>query len=199
MGGAGFPTHIKLNPPEDKEIDTVIINGAECEPYISIDDRMMQERPVDIFRGLDLIRRTVGAKRGIIACEDNKPVAIEKLKQEEGNWPELSCEILGSRYPHGAEKKLIEAVLDREIPEGGLPMDVGVVVNNVQTTLAISDAVYQGYPLIDRPISISGRGIAKPDNLIVPVGTTLEDIISYCGGLLDDNCLLIMGGSIDWF
>ncbi|MFW5988381.1 MAG: hypothetical protein ACOCQA_02965, partial [bacterium] len=104
MGGAGFPAHIKLNPPEDKEIDTVIINGAECEPYISIDDRTMQERPEDIFRGLDLIKRTVGAKKGIIACEDNKPAAIEKLRQEEINWPDLSCEILDSRYPHGAEK-----------------------------------------------------------------------------------------------
>ncbi|MFW6410125.1 MAG: electron transport complex subunit RsxC [Halanaerobiales bacterium] len=194
MGGAGFPTHIKLNPPPDKKIDTVIVNGAECEPYISIDDKTMRDKTELLFKGLKLIMGTVEVNRGIIACEVNKPEAIKKLKQEVKNWPNISLEILDSRYPHGAEKKLIEAVLNREVPEKGLPLDVGVIVNNVQTVIAITRAAYQGLPLIDRAITVSGRGVRNSANLIVPVGTSVKFILDYCGGINAGDYIPVLGG-----
>ena len=194
MGGAGFPTHLKLNIPEEKNIDTFIINGAECEPYITADDRTMRENPRDIFRGLELIMKTAGAERGVVACEDNKPEALAALAEESKNWPAQELEILDSRYPHGAEKKLIEAVLDREIPEAGLPIDVGAVVNNVQTACAVTNAVDKGHSLIERPITVSGRAIASPANLIVPVGVSLRDVIEFCGGIVADEFRIVTGG-----
>ncbi|MFW5961483.1 MAG: electron transport complex subunit RsxC [bacterium] len=199
MGGAGFPTHIKLSPPADKPIDTVIINGSESEPYVAVDDRTMQEKTAKIFRGLELIKKTVGADNGFIACEDNKENAIKKLKAESKNWPELDYQVVDSRYPHGAEKKLIEACLNREIPEGGLPMDVGVVVNNVQTAVAVAEAVDEDQPVVDRIVSVSGRGIKNPKNLIVPLGTPIKELIDYCGGLTAEDSVLIIGGIMTGF
>ena len=199
MGGAGFPTHIKLSPPKDKPIDTVIINGSESEPYVAVDDRTMQEKTAKIYRGLELIKKTVGAENGFIACEDNKQDSIKELAAEAKNWPELDYEVVDSRYPHGAEKKLIEACLNREIPEGGLPMDVGVVVNNVQTTVAVAEAVDEDQPVVDRVVSVSGRGIKNPKNLIVPLGTPIKELIDYCGGLISEDSVLIIGGTMTGF
>ena len=196
MGGAGFPTHIKLSPPPDKKIDTVIINGSESEPYVAVDDRTMQEKTAKIFRGLELIKKAVGAENAFISCEDNKKDAIKSLEQEAKNWPELDFEIVDSLYPHGAEKKLIEACLNREIPKGGLPMDVGVVVNNVQTAVAVSEAVDEDQPVVDRIVSVSGRGIKEPKNLIVPVGTPIKELIAYCGGLKSEDSIVIIGGTM---
>ena len=199
MGGAGFPTHIKLSPPADKPIDTVIINGSESEPYVAVDDRTMQEKTAKVFRGLELIKKAVGAEKGFIACEDNKENAIKKLKAEAENWPNLGYEIVDSLYPHGAEKKLIEACLNREIPEGGLPMEVGVVVNNVQTAVAVAEAVDEEQPVVDRIVSVSGSGIKSPKNLIVPIGTPINELIDYCDGLVSEDSVLIIGGTMTGF
>ncbi|PUU87984.1 electron transport complex subunit RsxC [Halanaerobium sp.] len=199
MGGAGFPTHIKLSPPADKPIDTIIINGSESEPYVSVDDRTMQEKTAKIFRGLELIKKMVGAKNGFIVCEENKEKAIKKLASEAKKWPELSYQVVDSLYPHGAEKMLIEACLNREIPEGELPMEVGVIVNNVQTAVAVAEAVDEKQPVVDRIVSVSGYGIKNPKNLIVPVGTPIKELIDYCGGVVSEDSILIIGGTMTGF
>ncbi len=194
MGGAGFPTHVKLVPPPEKPINTILINGAECEPYMTVDDRLMREETEKLFRGLDLIRKAVGAEKGIVGCEANKPEALKQLRKEAKNWDYLEADALDTRYPHGAEKHLIQAILNREVPVKGLPMDVGVIVNNVQTAVAIAEAVDNGKNLIERVITVSGRGLAKPANLKVPVGTTIKDIIDYCGGIQIEENIPVLGG-----
>lgn len=194
LGGACFPTHVKVSPPKDKTIDTVIINGAECEPYLTVDHRLMVEKTAYLFRGMELIREAVGANRGIVACEINKPDALQRLQEEAKNWKNSKVVSLGTRYPHGAEKVLIHAVLNREVPLKGLPFNVGVVVNNVQTTIAIAYAVDQDRSLTSRVLTISGEAIANPKNLRVPLGTPLENVIQYCGGLTTENYRAIMGG-----
>lgn len=194
MGGAAFPTHIKLKGRSDMPIDTVIINGAECEPYITTDDRLMQEQAAAIFRGLEIIRRTVGAQKGYVATEINKPAAIAKLQQEAKNWEHLEAVRLDTRYPHGAEKHLIKAVLNREVPIRQLPMAVGVVVNNVQTTVAIAAAVDREKPLISRVLTVSGSAIRTPGNFLAPVGTPVRDLIEAAGGLTDPDAIIVIGG-----
>lgn len=194
LGGAGFPSHIKLDSSKEKNIDTVLINGAECEPFITVDDRLMQEEAQKLFQGLDIICQTVNAKKGYVACEINKPQAIKKLKEEAVNWENLDLAILDTRYPHGAEKHLIKAVLKREVPLRGLPSDIGVLVNNVQTAIAIREAIYNGKSLIDRIITVSGKGIVKPSNIRVPIGSTLKDVIAHCGGFAVEDYIIILGG-----
>lgn len=194
LGGAGFPTHIKLNPPADTPIDTVLVNGAECEPYLTVDDRLMQEEAKMLFHGLEIIRATVGAQQGIVACEANKPVALEVLRKEANNWENLEAVALDTRYPHGAEKHLIQAVLNREVPKSALPSKVGCVVNNVQTTIAIARAVDHGRPLTHRVLTVSGRALERPANLSVPVGASMEDIINWCGGAKRNDAHLVVGG-----
>ncbi|MFW6268434.1 MAG: electron transport complex subunit RsxC [Bacillota bacterium] len=194
LGGACFPTHVKLNPPEEKEIDTVIINGAECEPFLTVDHRLLLEEYTALFRGLQLIKNAVGAQKGIIAIEVNKQDAIDKLQEKITDWPDLEVTPLDTRYPHGAEKHLIKAVLDREVPLGELPMEVGVVVNNVQTAIKIARAVDEGSPLISRVITVSGDALKKPTNLEVPIGTSIKDVIEYCGGASTDKFQVVVGG-----
>ncbi|MFP4644682.1 MAG: electron transport complex subunit RsxC [Spirochaetales bacterium] len=194
LGGAGFPTHIKLRPPAETPIDTVLINGAECEPFLTVDDRLMQEQAQALFRGLDIIRMTVGAQQGIAACEVNKPKALEILREEAKNWEHLEAVGLDTRYPHGAEKQLVKAVLDREVPKNSLPSHVGCVVNNVQTTVAIARAIDRGEPLTHRVLTVSGHAVQRPSNVSVPVGASMEDIIAYCGGVTRDDAHLIVGG-----
>ncbi|SDL63339.1 electron transport complex subunit RsxC [Halarsenatibacter silvermanii] len=194
LGGACFPTHVKLSPPDDKPIDTVIINGAECEPYLTVDDRLMREKTELLFQGLQLIMKASGAEKGIVSSEINKPKAVEAIREEAENWDNLDGVPLDTRYPHGAEKHLIKAVLDREVPRRGLPMDVGVIVNNVQTTTKIAEALYRGRTLIDRVLTVSGRALQDQKNLAVPVGTPIKDVIDYCGGTETENYYTIMGG-----
>ena len=194
LGGACFPTHVKLSPPEDKPIDTVIINGAECEPYLTVDDRLMQEKTKVLFEGLNMIMKASGAEKGIVSSEINKPEAVEAIRIEAENWENLDGVPLDTRYPHGAEKHLIKAVLNREVPRRGLPMDVGVIVNNVQTTTKIAEAVFHGRTLIDRVITVSGRAVKNQKNLLVPIGTSINDVIEYCGGPVKNNYYTIMGG-----
>lgn len=194
LGGAGFPTHIKLSPPKGKTIDTVIINAAECEPYLSSDHRMMVEQPKDVIYGTQLIMRAFGLQKGYIGVEANKPDAIEALKG--ATRPGDGIEIVGLevKYPQGAEKMLIEAVTGRRVPPGGLPMDVGANVNNVSGAVAVARAVRDGVPVIERIVSVTGNGIREPKNVLARVGTPIKDLIEFCGGLTPDAKKVIIGG-----
>lgn len=194
LGGAAFPTYVKLSPPADKKIDYVILNGCECEPYLTRDYRFMLERTEDLISGLRLIMRTVGAEKGIIGIEDNKPAAIEKLKKAVKEYSNISVEVLETKYPQGAEKMLIKAVTDKEVPPGKLPFDVGCVIQNIGTAIAILDAVVNGTPEISAALTISGKGIKMPKNLIVPIGTPLSDVLDFCGGVTEDAIKVVVGG-----
>ncbi|MCP4675842.1 MAG: electron transport complex subunit RsxC [Deltaproteobacteria bacterium] len=193
MGGAAFPTHVKLSPPKEKPIDAVILNGAECEPFLTSDHRVMLERPDDVITGLAIVQKVLGASKAIIGIEQNKPDAIEAItKAAQGKNVEVfSLEV---KYPQGAEKQLIDACLGRQIPSGGLPMDVGVVVQNVGTAAAIADAVILGKPLIERIVTVTGPAIEDPSNLLIKVGTPVNKVIEACGGVKDDIGKLISGG-----
>ena len=194
LGGAAFPAHVKLSPPEGKAIDTVIINGAECEPYLTADHQLMLERPEDIVFGLEVIMKALGAGRGIIGIEDNKPDALRVMRQAIEGKSDMSVVALKTKYPQGAEKMLILATTRRRVPSGGLPLDVGVVNHNVGTTVAIAEAVRKGKPLIERVVTVTGEGVKRPANLMVRLGTLAGDLLEYCGGLREDTCKLIMGG-----
>jgi electron transport complex protein RnfC len=193
MGGAAFPTHVKLDPPRDFPIDTVILNGVECEPYLTADYRLMLEDPESIVEGLRIIMRVVGAAIGIIAIEDNKPKAIEKMR-EVASGSGLRVESVKTRYPQGAEKILIKSVLGRRVPQGGLPMHVGVVVNNVGTAHAIAQYFSTGMPLVKRVVTVAGSPLEDPSNLLVPLGTTFAHVIEACGGFREEPGKVIMGG-----
>ncbi|NOR12677.1 MAG: electron transport complex subunit RsxC [Candidatus Aminicenantes bacterium] len=193
LGGAAFPTAVKLSPPKDKPIDTVIINGCECEPVLTADHRVMLEYTEDILRGAELVRKAAGAERTIIGIEDNKKDAVRAFLEVMDNG---SAEIvlLKTKYPQGAEKNLINAILGREVPRGGLPFDVGVVVQNVGTAKAIWDAVKFGKPLYERALTAAGEGVREPKNLMVRIGTPFQDVLDFCGGIEDNTNVLIMGG-----
>lgn len=195
MGGAGFPAHVKLSPPSDKKIDTIIINGAECEPYLTADHRLMVEEPKKIVFGLKAIMKAVGAEKGIIGIESNKPNAIEALRDASKDEKNIAIVSLKPKYPQGDEKRLINAILGRIVPSGGLPMDVGAVVSNISTTRAIAEAITEGKPLYERAVTITGNGIKKPKNLIVKIGTSFKDVIEQCGGFNEGAPgKIIMGG-----
>lgn len=193
LGGAAFPTAVKLAPPKDKPIDTLIINGCECEPMLTADYRLMVENPLDILRGAELARIATAAEKIIIGLEDNKPQAAEILRRHlDGLHADIV--LLKTKYPQGAEKNLIYALLRREVPRGGLPFDVGVLVQNVGTAKAIWEAVSLGKPLVERIITVAGSGIREPKNLLVRIGTLFQDVVNFCGGLAEDINLLVMGG-----
>jgi Na+-translocating ferredoxin:NAD+ oxidoreductase subunit C len=193
LGGATFPTHVKLTPPENKPIHTLIINGVECEPYLTADHRLMLEEPQRVLDGIAILKKVLGVERALVGIEANKPDAIEVMtKACAGQGIEVAP--LAVKYPQGAEKQLILALTGREVPSGGLPMDVGVVVQNVGTAAAVSDAVRRGIPLIERIATITGPGIAEPKNLRVRVGTPLSHLVAFCGGLQGDPAKIIMGG-----
>jgi len=194
MGGAGFPTHVKLSPPPEVKIDTIILNGAECEPYLTADHRLMLETPELIILGLKAMMKAVNVEKAFIGIEDNKPDAIESMKNAVKN--ENGIEIVGlkTKYPQGAEKQLIYACTKREVPSGGLPMAVGVVVNNVGTAAQIGKTIKTGMPLIERICTVTGKGIKEPKNLMIKVGTSFKEIIEQCGGYNGTPGKLIMGG-----
>ncbi len=181
MGGAAFPTHVKLSPPPDKKVDTVILNGCECEPYLAADYRVMLDRPEDIVKGLKLLVKAVGAKRGIIGVEANKPDAHERLLREVRGVEGLSCKMVAVKYPQGAEKQLIKALLNREVPSGGLPMDAGALVQNVGTAVAVWEAVGLGRPLTERIVTVSGECVERPGNLLCRIGVSLGDLLAARG------------------
>jgi len=193
LGGAAFPTAIKLTPPKDKPIDTVLLNGCECEPFLTADYRLMLEYPEDILNGAELVRKTTGAEHLIVGVEDNKKDAYQLLKDAAQNST-TEIALVKTKYPQGAEKNLISALLGREVPRGGLPFDVGVVVQNVATAKALWDAVSSGKSLYERPLTVSGTGIKKPKNLIVRIGTSFQEVADFCGGIHDEADTLVMGG-----
>lgn len=194
MGGAGFPTHVKLSPPPDKNVDCVILNGAECEPYLTADHRLMLETPEKVIFGLKALMKAVGVTKGYIGVENNKLDAIEALKKAASSESNIEVVVLQVKYPQGDEKRLINATTGRKVPNGGLPMDVGVVVNNVGTAAAVCDAIKTGMPLIERIATITGSAITNPKNLIIKIGTPFNEIIDQCGGYKGEVGKLIMGG-----
>ena len=191
LGGATFPTHVKLSPPKEKPIDTFILNGAECEPFLTSDHRLMLERTEDILAGGRLMAKALGAERKIIGIEENKPDAIELMRERAGDFEVAPLHVT---YPQGAEKQLIYALAKRKVPTGGLPMDVGAVVQNVGTAAASFDACARGIPLIERVVTITGSGIVDPKNLLVRVGTPLSEVVHQCGGVFPDTVKIIVGG-----
>ena len=200
LGGAAFPTHVKLSPPKDKKIDTILVNGCECEPYITADHRIMLERAEDVVKGAKLVAKACNAGRIIFGVEENKKDATKALREvlrhepEEGIYDGMEVITLETKYPQGGEKMLIKAMLEREVPSGGLPLDVGVVVANVGSCVAISEAVFKGIPLTKRVVTVTGSGIREPKNLLIRIGTTFKEIVDQCGGLTDDAYKVIMGG-----
>ena len=196
MGGATFPTHVKISPPPGKNIDTVILNGAECEPYLTADHRLMLENPEDVVYGLYILMKALDVKKGYIGIEVNKLDAIQAIEKEVKKYNNIEVARLEIKYPQGAEKQLIYACTKREVPSGGLPMDAGVVVNNVATAAQISKTIKTGMPLVDRITTVTGSCIVEPKNLITRVGTLVSEIIDQCGGLKADKQVgkIIMGG-----
>lgn len=196
MGGAAFPTHVKLQPPKDKKIDSVILNGCECEPFVTADHRIMLEYGEQVLSGLNIIRKALAPQNVYIGIEDNKEDAIEHLEElisKSDFARDFKIVPLKSKYPTGAEKTLIEVILGREVPIGGLPMDVGVVVQNVGTAKAIHDTIFEGKPLVERVVTVTGA-VKQPKNLLVRIGTPLRNLIEYCGGMEEGANEIILGG-----
>ncbi|HEU5358779.1 MAG TPA: electron transport complex subunit RsxC [Gemmatimonadales bacterium] len=194
LGGAAFPTHVKLAPPKDHAVHTLIINGAECEPYLTSDHRTMAEYPDRVLFGIRVMMHCLGVTRCVVGVERNKPDAIAALERARPADLDISILPLTVKYPQGAEKMLIHAVTGIEVPSGQLPVTVGVVVQNVGSVSAIAEVFETGLPLIERIVTVSGRGLRRPANLIVPVGTKLRDLIAYCGGMTDEGVEVIIGG-----
>lgn len=193
LGGAAFPTHVKLTPPKEKSVDTFILNGAECEPYLTADHRLMLERPQQILAGMKMAMKALGVSVGYVAIEENKPDAIRLFKRI---VDEKMIKVVGikSFYPQGAEKQLIKTILQREVPPQGLPFDVGVVVNNVATAFAIYEAVVNNKPLYERVLTVTGKILKNPANLLVRIGTKVKDVLDFCGGLQQEPAKVIVGG-----
>ena len=194
LGGAAFPTHVKLAPPKDATIDTIIVNGAECEPYLTTDHRSMVEYPDRVHFGLRIMMHALGVKSAVIGVERNKPDAIAALERTRPADLDVAILPLTVKYPQGAEKMLIKAVLDREVPSGKLPASVGVIVQNVGSVAMLAEVFETGLPLVERIVTVSGRGVVRPSNLIVPVGTKTRDLLDFCGGVTDDAAEVLFGG-----
>jgi len=203
IGGAGFPTHVKLSPPPEAKVDVLIINGVECEPYLTTDHRLMIEHPGDIIEGAKIILAMLGIKECHIGIEANKMDAVEALKKaavgKASDDFKVSVDALKVKYPQGSEKQLIESITKRRVPGFGLPFDVGVIVQNVGTTKAIYEAIALNKPLYEKVITITGKGISRPANLKVRIGTRLSDIVSYLGGTKPDLARIVMGGPMMGF
>lgn len=191
MGGAGFPTGAKLASGVGK-VDTVLVNGAECEPYITADDRLMRQTPERVLGGLRVICRILQPKRAVVGIERNKPEAIAAMRAAAGSEAEVLA--LRVRYPQGAEKQLIQAATGRQVPPGGLPAAVGCAVFNAATCAAIYDAVYDGMPLVRRIVTVTGRALARPSNLLAPIGTPFSELVEACGGFRVPPERIFVGG-----
>jgi len=203
IGGAGFPTHVKLSPPPEAKVDMLLINGVECEPYLTTDHRLMLEHPAEIIEGAKIILAMLGIKECHIGIEANKMDAVETLRKAAADKAsdgfKVSVDALKVKYPQGSEKQLIESVTKRRVPGFGLPFDVGVIVQNVGTTKAIYDAVALNKPLYEKVITVTGKGIARPANLKVRIGTRLSDIVAFLGGTKPDLARIVMGGPMMGF
>ncbi len=192
MGGAGFPTAVKLKPA--KPVDTVLLNGCECEPLLTADHRVLLEYAQDVIFGLKAILKATGAEKGVIVIEDNKPDAIALMREKTADSENLEVVSARTKYPQGAEKMLIKRVTGRMVPSGGLPADVGCIVSNISTTKAISDAIRKGMPLIERVVTVTGERLKHPGNFVVKIGTNTQDLIDYCGGITGRGEVTVKAG-----
>ncbi len=193
MGGATFPTHVKLMVPKGKTAEYLIINGVECEPYLTADHALMMERTDEVFAGIQVLMKGLGVDKAIVGIENNKPDAIEKMRSV-ARGSQVSVQGLRVKYPQGGEKQLVQALLKREVPSGGLPIDVGVVVFNVGTALAAYEAVNKNRPLIDRVVTVTGKSLKKPSNFRVRIGTPVSYLVEKAGGIPGDTAKVINGG-----
>jgi len=194
LGGAAFPTHVKLSPPEDLQLEWLLVNGAECEPYLTTDHRTMVEYPERVHFGIRIMMQCLGVARAVIGVEMNKPDAIAALERTKPEDLDIAVQPLVVKYPQGAEKMLINVVTGREVPSGKLPMHVGPVAQNVASIATIAEIFETGLPLIERVVTVTGSGVRRPSNLIIPVGAMLGDVLEYCGGLTHDAAEIVFGG-----
>ncbi|MGE5580017.1 MAG: electron transport complex subunit RsxC [Bacillota bacterium] len=195
LGGAAFPTSVKLTPPPGAAIDTYLLNGAECEPYLTADQKLMEEQAEAVIFGFRALMKGAGVAKGIVCIEDNKPEAIEVMKKAISSFGEIDIAVIPSRYPRGGEKQLIEVVLGREVPPPpGLPLNVGVIVSNVGTAYAMAQALRTGLPLVERIVTVTGEGVARPTNFRALIGTPVSYLIEKAGGFKGTPGKVIMGG-----
>jgi len=194
LGGATFPTHVKLVPPKGMKAEMLIINGVECEPYLTSDHRLMMEKPDEILVGTLLLMKAMGVEKGFIGIENNKPDAISLLSEKAKDYSNIEVISLKVKYPQGGEKQLIKAVTGREVPSGGLPIAVGTVVSNVGTAFAVYEAVQKNKPLFERIVTVTGKSVENPSNFKVRIGTPVTELIEAAGGTPEDTGKIISGG-----
>ncbi|MCF6183955.1 MAG: electron transport complex subunit RsxC, partial [Bacteroidales bacterium] len=194
LGGATFPTHVKLLPPKGMKAEVLIINGVECEPYLTADHRLMLEKGEEILIGTEILMKALGVNKAVIGIENNKPGVISYLTSISKNYTGISVVALKIKYPQGGEKQLIKAVTGREVPSGELPIFVGAVVHNVGTVFAVYEAVQKNKPLFERIVTVTGKSLADPKNLLVRIGTPVKNLIEFAGGLPEDTGKVISGG-----
>ncbi len=194
LGGATFPSHVKVSIPKGKTAEYLIINGVECEPYLTADHVLMLEKADELLVGIEILKKALGVEKAIVGVENNKPDAIEKMRKAAGSYSGTKIQPLKVQYPQGGEKQLINATLNREVPSGGLPIDIGAVVFNVGSVFAVYEAVQKNKPLFERTITITGKSVSKPSNFKVRLGTSIKDLIDAAGGLPEDTGKIINGG-----
>jgi len=194
MGGATFPSHVKLMVPPGKKAEVLIINGVECEPYLTSDHRLMLEKADEMLVGITIQMKALGVTKAIIGIENNKPDAIAFLQNKVKDFPGISVEALKVQYPQGGEKQLIKALINREVPSGRLPIEVGAVVHNVGTAFAVYEAVQKNKPLVERVVTVTGKNLEKPSNFLVRIGTPVSELIDAAGGLPTDTGKVVNGG-----
>ena len=193
MGGAAFPAHIKLNPPKDKPVDLLVINAAECEPFLTVDHRVILEQLTRVVEGIKIIKKIIGVEKVLIGIEDNKFDAYEALRGVL-DGVQIKVVAIPTRYPQGAEKMIVKTLIDKEIPPGKIPLDLGIVVQNVSTAVAIYDAVTTGVPSLERVVTVSGGSVKKPKNVLIRIGTPFKEAIDFCEGFTSKPEKIIMGG-----
>lgn len=194
LGGATFPTKVKLSPPPGEHAELLIVNGAECEPYLTCDDALMRHHADEIVKGIQLLCRAAGVEKAVVAIEDNKPEAIAAMELATTGLDNVTVATLKTKYPQGGEKQLIDAVMGREVPTGQLPIATGAIVQNVATAHAVYRAVYNGIPLIDRIVTVTGPSVGSPGNYRVAIGTPLTELVKAAGGVPADTGKIILGG-----
>ncbi|MBT8394753.1 MAG: electron transport complex subunit RsxC [Bacteroidia bacterium] len=194
LGGATFPTHVKLDLKNDNKVDYLLINGVECEPYLTADHRLMLEKAEEIIVGIQILMHALHIEKAVIGIENNKKDAVEVLKKASESDKRIKVAALKVKYPQGSEKQLIKAIVKREVPKGGLPMDVGVIVHNVGTIFAIYQAVQHDQPLIERVVTVTGKKLENPSNFWVKIGTPIKDLVTEVGGIPEGTRKIVNGG-----
>lgn len=194
LGGATFPSHVKLMVPEGKKVEVLLINGVECEPYLTSDDRLMIEKAEEVLIGTSILMKGLSVKRAVVGIEENKPEAITVMTKMAESFPGIEIQVLKVKYPQGGEKQLIKAILGREVPSGKLPLEVGCVVNNVGTAFAVYEAIQKNKPLIERVVTLTGKPLSNPGNFLVRIGTPVSAIMEKAGGLPGNAGKIINGG-----